>query len=106
MPKKQMDSLVSRGVHQTRRDVPGKILLPKIRRGSTCMKGQKAQFRTPASTAIMRSAGRCHERTMSSPPASYFAVPRSRSALVMTETELKLIASAAIIGDNSCPVNG
>ena len=37
---------------------------------------------------------------------SYFAVPRSRSALVMTETELKLIASAAIIGDNRRPVNG
>ena len=38
--------------------------------------------------------------------AIYFAVPRSRNALVMTETELRLIASAAIIGDNSLPVNG
>lgn len=36
----------------------------------------------------------------------YFADPRRRSALVMTETELRLIASAATIGDRSCPVNG
>ena len=31
---------------------------------------------------------------------------RSRKALDMTDTELKLIASAAIMGDNSHPVNG
>ena len=31
---------------------------------------------------------------------------RKRKALVMTETELRLMASAAIIGDNSQPVNG
>ena len=30
----------------------------------------------------------------------------SRSALLTTETELRLIANAAIIGDNSQPVNG
>ena len=31
---------------------------------------------------------------------------RKRNALVMTDTELRLIASAAIIGDSSQPVNG
>ena len=33
-------------------------------------------------------------------------MPRNRSALKITEAELKLIASAAIIGDSSQPVNG
>ena len=33
-------------------------------------------------------------------------VPRNRSALKMTETELRLIAKAAIIGDSNQPVNG
>jgi hypothetical protein len=32
--------------------------------------------------------------------------PRSLKALVMTDTELKLMASAAIIGESSHPVNG
>jgi len=36
----------------------------------------------------------------------YRCLPRSRSALVMTETELKLMASAAIIGESSHPVKG
>jgi hypothetical protein len=31
---------------------------------------------------------------------------RRRSALDITDTELRLIASAAIIGDSSQPVNG
>jgi hypothetical protein len=31
---------------------------------------------------------------------------RKRSALAITQTELKLIASAAIIGDSNQPVNG
>ena len=31
---------------------------------------------------------------------------RKRSALVITDTELKLMASAAIMGDSSQPVNG
>jgi hypothetical protein len=30
---------------------------------------------------------------------------RSRSAFVITDTELKLIANAAIIGDNNQPVS-
>ena len=34
------------------------------------------------------------------------AAPRKRSALPITDAELKLIASAAIIGDSSQPVNG
>ena len=33
-------------------------------------------------------------------------MPRNRSTLKITEAELKLIASAAIIGDSSQPVNG
>jgi hypothetical protein len=37
--------------------------------------------------------------------AIYVGLPRKRSALVITDTELRLIASAAIIGDSSCPVN-
>ena len=32
--------------------------------------------------------------------------PRRRSALLITEAELRLIASAAIIGDSSQPVKG
>ena len=31
---------------------------------------------------------------------------RSRSAFVITDTELRLIASAAIMGESSQPVNG
>jgi len=34
------------------------------------------------------------------------AQPRRRSALPITDTELSLMARAAIIGDSSCPVNG
>ena len=36
----------------------------------------------------------------------YRVVRRSRRALVMTATELRLMASAAIMGDRSWPVNG
>jgi hypothetical protein len=36
----------------------------------------------------------------------YSSVRRSRNALPMTDTELKLIAAAAIIGDSSKPKNG
>jgi hypothetical protein len=32
--------------------------------------------------------------------------PRSRSAFVMTDAEERLMASAAIMGDKSHPVNG
>ncbi len=32
--------------------------------------------------------------------------PRSRSALAMTDTELKLMAAAAMIGDSNTPNNG
>ncbi len=38
--------------------------------------------------------------------ANYNRTRRSRSALAMTDTELKLIAAAAIIGDSSNPKNG
>lgn len=37
---------------------------------------------------------------------SYNASRRSRSALVMTETDDKLIAAAAIMGESSRPVTG
>ena len=33
-------------------------------------------------------------------------VPRNRRALVMTDAELRLMASAAIMGDSSQPVTG
>jgi len=36
----------------------------------------------------------------------HFIFPRKRSALVMTEAELKLIAKAATMGDSSKPFNG
>ena len=36
----------------------------------------------------------------------YIFARRNLSALVITETELKLIAAAAIIGDNNMPKNG
>jgi hypothetical protein len=39
-------------------------------------------------------------------PGSYIFALRSRSALLMTDTELRLIAAAAIIGDNNRPKNG
>ena len=32
--------------------------------------------------------------------------PRSRSAFPITDTELRLMARAAIMGDSSCPVKG
>ncbi len=54
----------------------------------------------------MHRAERFADRGRPSAVVRYFPPPRSRSALVMTETELRLIASAAIIGDNSLPVNG
>ncbi len=38
--------------------------------------------------------------------APYRSTRRNRSALPMTDTELKLIAAAAIIGDSSSPKNG
>jgi len=38
---------------------------------------------------------KCQKRTL-----------RRRSALVITDTELKLMAAAAIIGDNNIPKNG
>ena len=42
------------------------------------------------------------------PPSQSFqgAVPRNRSALKVTDAELKLMASAAIMGDNNQPVKG
>ena len=36
----------------------------------------------------------------------FYELARSRKALEMTDTELKLIANAAIMGDSSQPVNG
>lgn len=36
----------------------------------------------------------------------HVVLPLKRSALPITETELRLMASAAIIGDSSCPVKG
>jgi hypothetical protein len=38
--------------------------------------------------------------------ARYNVTRRNRSALAMTETEERLIAAAAIIGDRSSPVTG
>jgi len=40
------------------------------------------------------------------PPAAYSFVARSLRAFVMTDTELKLMAAAAIIGFSSNPMNG
>ena len=37
---------------------------------------------------------------------SYILICRNRNAFAITETELKLIANAAIIGDNNIPKNG
>ncbi len=39
-------------------------------------------------------------------PTGQTVARRNRNAFVTTETELKLIAKAAIIGDNSIPVQG
>ena len=38
--------------------------------------------------------------------SGFSAVIRSRNALLITDTELRLIAKAPIIGDKSQPVNG
>lgn len=44
----------------------------------------------------------CHDET----GEVHNATRRNRSALVMTETDDKLIAAAAIIGDSNIPVTG
>ena len=41
-----------------------------------------------------------------SPPPLQILVRRRRSALAITDTELKLIAAAAIIGESNQPDNG
>jgi hypothetical protein len=67
------------------------------------------QFKVCAVTTVARMTGEllyrqaaqgCHSA------AAQTAILRWRKALPMTETELKLIASAAISGDSSRPVNG
>ena len=45
---------------------------------------------------------RCHNEII----ALYKATRRSRSALVMTETDERLIAAAAIMGESRRPVTG
>ena len=50
---------------------------------------------------------RCADLSQINSVPNGFAQPlRSRSALVITEAELRLIAKAAIIGDSSQPVKG
>jgi hypothetical protein len=49
----------------------------------------------------------CHWPTViSAAVAPAYLLERNRNEFVITDTELKLIASAAIIGDNSQPVSG
>jgi hypothetical protein len=60
------------------------------------------------------SASETHQRHLLTSPiagvkrkqASYSGALRSRNALAITETELKLIAAPAIIGLSSSPKNG
>ena len=47
-----------------------------------------------------------HRNEYSATLGVHSAAVRSRSALAITDTELKLIAAAAIMGDSSRPVNG
>jgi len=56
-----------------------------------------------ASATPMPAHSPCATRSMRQPRS---AARRSRSALPTTDAELRLIASAAIIGDSSQPVNG
>ena len=60
--------------------------------------GRKSLFQADTLFVLQMSALSVHARRQ--------LARRSRSALAMTETELRLIASAAIIGDRSFPVNG
>ena len=62
----------------------------------------------PARALGFRGSAATHRQNSFQPlPPVHFArrsLPRSRNALVITETELKLIASAANIGESSQPV--
>ena len=59
---------------------------------------------TPANECMVRVRNENDARC--TPPLRYNRALRSRNALPITDTELKLIASAAISGDSSQPVNG
>ena len=50
--------------------------------------------------------GQTHTVPSSANQSGLSAATRKRKALLITETELRLIASAAIMGDKSQPVNG
>lgn len=59
----------------------------------------KFRFKLRTVPTEISCGARCHAQC-------HLVVPRKRKALLMTDTELRLIASAAMIGDSSCPVNG
>ncbi len=53
------------------------------------------------------AAGEQHrDRAAEREPPAHSFTPRKRNAFVMTDTELKLIAAAAIIGLSNTPKNG
>ncbi len=63
--------------------------------GAACMVGDSLGLDTAASITRRRA-----------PQACTRPFARRRSALAITDTELRLIASAAIMGESNCPVNG
>jgi hypothetical protein len=109
-------TIVFRKEHRTQEQE----IAPNTNQGNTSSHQRPPRTSSAEAVACPRLAdSRCSTAHVPSPPCAlaakrpgppvvtgYVAVPRSRSALVMTETELRLIASAAIIGDSSRPVNG
>jgi len=74
--------------------------LARKRRGGYRHEDERARHRH-------RSEERPHREASIPPaPSDHSSARRRRSALPMTDTELKLIAAAAIIGDSSRPNTG
>jgi hypothetical protein len=61
------------------------------------------EFSEPMAVVLL---GYLHPERDTAHPRAHSFTPRSRNALEMTETELKLIAAPAMIGLNSTPKKG
>jgi hypothetical protein len=70
--------------------------------GATLLNGHLGK--SPTGALQVRSKGRCNFPCIALPNHNF--IVRSRSAFVMTETELRLMAAPAIIGLSNTPKNG
>lgn len=66
----------------------------------------REQDHVPSISRMPPLSSRAPQEVFQQPPAVHKATRRSRSALAITETELKLMAAAAIMGLNNTPRNG